>query len=99
MWLGAYNPIKLLYLYEYFEDTGVSEMCTLVHVCHTHSHTYTHSYGFPRAEDFVDTKLLKHINSGIASLHTNGGRKLPAHSLLTYRKRSQDTCFLLWVCS
>lgn len=41
MWLGAYNPIKFLYLYEDFEDTGVSEMCTLVRVCHTLTHTHT----------------------------------------------------------
>lgn len=68
-------------------------MCRLVCAC---AHPPPHSgrdYGSPQAEGFVDTKLLKHISSGIASLHTNGGRKLPAHSLLSYRECSRDTCF------
>lgn len=99
IWLGAYNPIKFLDLYEDFEDTWSFRNVYTVPACaHTHSPTYGQDYGFPQAEGFADTKLPKHINSGIASLHTNGGRKLPAHSLLTYKKCSQDTCFLLWVC-
>lgn len=69
---------------------GISQICILVRM-HTHTHACIHAgqdYGFPQAESFVDTKLLEHINSGIASLRTNGGRKPPAHSLLSYKKCS-----------
>lgn len=64
---------------------------------HTHTHTHAgHDYAFPQVEDFVDTKLLEHINSGIASLHTDGGHKLPAHSLLSDKNVPETHAFLLW---
>lgn len=67
---------------------GVSEMCIIVSACAQTLTRAGQDYGFPQAEGSVDTKLLKHIISGIASLHTNGCCKLPAHSLLSYKKCS-----------